>query len=233
MFFLNRIETGGIKLTMDPHSSQFESQLDDANLSILRSLTTPWDIQRYLDSLPYVGEELNRTPLRVMQDRQCHCLDGGMLGALCLRRLGYPARILDLVPEPGTDDDHVLAIFRHNGKFGAVAKSNYAGLRFREPVFRSLRELVMSYFEVFFNVEGLKTLRGYTRPLNLATYDRYNWQASQSGVDQVVARLYSLRSVPVLSAEEAAALNPTDERSYQAGMLGANPDGLFKPGDSH
>ena len=149
---------------MDPEQSQFYSRHDSANLEILRSLTTPWEIQRYLDSLPYVGEELNRTPLRVMQDRQCHCLDGGMLGALCLRRLGYPARILDLIPEPGTDDDHVLAIFRHNDRYGAVAKSNYVGLRFREPVYRSLRELVMSYFEVFFNVDGLKTLRGYTRP---------------------------------------------------------------------
>ena len=68
--------------------------------------------------------------------------------------------------------------FRHNGKYGAVAKSNYVGLRFREPVFRSLRELVMSYFEVFFNVEGQKTLRGYTRPLDLAAYNRYNWQTT-------------------------------------------------------
>ena len=218
---------------MNPQDSSFESLLDEANRTILGSLTTPWDIQCYLDSLPYVGEELNRSPLRVMQDRQCHCLDGGMLAALCLRRLGYPARILDLVPEPGTDDDHVLAIFRHNGKYGAVAKSNYVGLRFREPVFRSLRELVMSYFEVFFNVEGQKTLRGYTRPLDLAAYDRYNWQTTQSGVDRVVGRLYSLRSIPVISAEEAAALHPIDERSYQAGMLGANPDGLYQPGSPH
>ena len=218
---------------MDPDSSQFESLLDDANRAILHSLASPWEIQRYLDSLPYVGEELNRSPLRVIQDTQCHCLDGGLLAALCLRRLGYPALLLDLVPEPGTDDDHVLAIFQRGGKYGAVAKSNYAGLRFREPVYRSLRELVMSYFEVFFNVEGRKTLRGYTRPLNLAAYDRYHWQTTQPGVDRVVARLYSLRIVPVLSAEEAAALNPVDERSYQAGMLGANPDGLFKPGEPH
>ena len=218
---------------MDTEQSHFISQLDSANLEILGSLTTPWDIQRYLDSLPYVGEDLNRSPLRVMQDRQCHCLDGGMLGALCLRRLGYPARLLDLVPEPGTDDDHVLAIFRQNDKYGAVAKSNYVGLRFREPIYRSLRELVMSYFEVFFNVDGLKTLRGYTRPLDLAAYDRYNWQTTQTGVDRVVARLYSLRSIPIISANEAADLYLIDERSYQAGMLGANPDGLYKPGSSH
>jgi len=218
---------------MDPHSSRFESLLDDASRALLGSLASPWDIQGYLDSLPYVGEELNRSPLRVIQDRQCHCLDGGMLAALCLRRLGHPALLLDLLPEPGTDDDHVLAVFQRGGKYGAVAKSNYAGLRFREPVYRGLRELVMSYFEVFFNVDGLKTLRGYTRPLDLAAYDRYHWQTTQTGVDRVVARLYSLRSIPVISADEAAALHPIDERSYQAGMLGANPDGLYKPGSSH
>lgn len=218
---------------MHPNHPQFESLLDDASRAHLETLTTPWEIQRYLDSLPYVGEELNRPPRRVIQDRQCHCLDGGLLAAFCLRRLGHPARILDLVPEPGSDDDHVLAIFRHGGKYGAVAKSNYAGLRFREPVYRSLRGLVMSYFEVFFNVEGRKTLRGYTRPLDLAAYDRYQWQTTQSGVERVVARLYSLHSIPVITPEEAAALNPVDERSYQAGMLGANPDGLFKPGQAH
>ena len=96
----------------------------------------------YLDSLPYIGEDLNRPPLRVMQDRQCHCLDGGFLAALALRRLGHPPLVIDLVPEPGTDDDHVLALYRVDGCWGAVAKSNYTALRYREPVYRSLRTRV-------------------------------------------------------------------------------------------
>ena len=132
----------------------FESNLDDANRKIWFSLTTPFEIQMYLDSLPYMHEDLDRCPLRVMEDMQCHCLDGGMLAAAALRRIGFPPLLLDLVPAPGLDDDHVLAVFKVNGKFGAVAKSNFAGLRFREPVYRSLRELAMSYFEAFFNVDG-------------------------------------------------------------------------------
>lgn len=195
-------------------------------------LKTPLEIQEWLDSIPYVGEELNRSPLRVARDRQAHCLDGGLFAAAALRQIGYPALILDLVPEPSTDDDHVLALFRHNGLWGALAKSNFSGLRYREPIYRSLRELCMSYFEDFFNVQGQKTLRGYTRPMDLSRFDRYDWLHRESGVEIVSARLYSLKSIPLLSAESAAALAPVDRRSYEAGLLGTNYDGLYKPGQN-
>ncbi len=213
--------------------SDFEKSLDETNRKILRGLKNPYDIQLYLDSIPYIGEERDRTPLQVMQDRQCHCLDGGLLAALCLRRIGFRAHIIDLVPEAGMDDDHVLAIYQHNHKYGAVAKSNYVGLRYREPLYRSLRELVMSYFEVFFNIEGRKTMRGYTRPLNLDAFDRFEWETTSNGVERVVERLYRLKSIPVLTAEEAAALNAVDERSFKAGTLGTNPDGVYRPGQAH
>jgi hypothetical protein len=179
--------------------------------------------------LPYIGEDLNRSPLLVLRDRQCHCLDGGLFAAAALRRLGYPPLILDLVPEPGTDDDHVLAIFKKNNLYGAIAKSNFVGLRFREPVYRSLRELAMSFFEGFYNIDGLKTLRGYSRPLDLTNYDSYQWEISEKGVEVVVERFYSLKSTPLLDEEVVASLSPVDRRSYEAGMLGTNYDGLYKP----
>ena len=197
--------------------------------AVLEGLKTPFEIQAYLDSLRYVSEELNRSPLRVVRDGQCHCLDGGLFGALALSYLGYPALILDLVPAPELDDDHVLALFQQNGLWGAVAKSNFAGLRYREPVYRSLRELAMSYFEQFYNLNAQKTLRGYTRPLQLSRYDRYGWAWSEAGVERVVERLYSLKSIPLINHQSAAALMPVDERSYQAGMLGTSYEGLFKP----
>ena len=197
--------------------------------SLFRQLKTPPDIQLYLDSLPYVGEEPNRSPLRVMRDRQCHCLDGALLAAVALEQIGYAARIIDLIPEPGADDDHVLAIFQINGCYGAVAKSNFVGLRYREPVYRSLRELAMSYFEVFYNVKGQKTLRAYTRPLNLARYDRFDWQATETGVEKVVNALYSLKPVALIDAAQTAGLSFVDKRSYEAGMHGTNVAGLYKP----
>ncbi|NSW52863.1 MAG: hypothetical protein HPY85_10190 [Anaerolineae bacterium] len=210
--------------------TMFLSQLDDRNRALFESLATPLHIQQYLDSIPYVGEERDRTPLAVMQDRQCHCLDGGLLAALALKRIGLGARIIDLVQEPGLDDDHVLAIYRVNGKYGAVAKSNFTGLRYREPVYRSLRELAMSYFEVFYNIDGIKTLRGYTRPLHLDAFDRWHWQTEEFGVRKVVKRLYSAAMIPLITAEEAERLAVVDPRSYDAGMLGVNLEGLYKPG---
>ena len=205
----------------------FESNLDDADRKIWFSLTTPFEIQTYLDSLPYMHEDLDRCPLRVMEDRQCHCLDGGMLAAAALRRIGFPPLLLDLVPAPGLDDDHVLAVFKVNGKFGAVAKSNFAGLRFREPVYRSLRELAMSYFEAFFNVDGVKTLRGYSLPFNLSVYDRYGWETTQAGAEKAVRKFYSLRPVPLISKAEAVALHRLDQRSYDANTLGTNFNELY------
>lgn len=206
----------------------FIDHLDANNRAIFESLKSPCAIQAYLDSLPYIGEERDRSPLQVMQDRQCHCLDGGLFAALALSQIGYPARIIDLVPEPYTDDDHVLAIFQVEGFYGAVAKSNFSPLRFREPVFRSLRELVMSYFEVFFNIDRLKTLRGYTRPLNLSTYDRYHWQTREDGVAVVTKRLYTMKPVPVVNQAQVARLSLIDERSFHTNMAGVNLDGLYK-----
>ncbi len=217
---------------MAENGDSFLASLSRANLEIFFSLKTPFQIQAYLDSIPYIGEDLNRTPLMVMDDGQCHCLDGGLLAALALRQIGLKARIIDLVPEADIDDDHVLAIFQIKGLYGAVAKSNFSGLRFREPLYRSLRELAMSYFEVFYNINRIKTLRGYTRIINLSNYDRFAWQTELSGVERVVNQLYSLKMIPVIRAEMIPELNLVDIRSYQAGLLGTNMDGLFKK-DSH
>lgn len=193
------------------------------------ALTSPLSIQNFLDSLPYVGEERNRSPLNVLRDRQCHCLDGGLLAALALSNLGFPPLIMDLVPETGKDDDHVLAIYRINSCYGAIAKSNFVGLRFREPVYRSLRELAMSYFEMFYNITGEKTLRGYTRPMNLNRFKHLNWVADENHVAVVVKHFYSRKSIPLISPQAVGLLSPVDRRSYEAGMLGTNFEGLYRP----
>src|SRR5512142_900146 len=185
-----------------------EDCLDAAQRALWASLDSPARIQAFLDATPYSPENANRCPLRVLQDRRAHCLDGGLFGAAALRRLGYPPLLVDMLPEPGRDDDHLLAVYRRNGCWGAVAKSNFSGLRAREPVYRSLRELVMSYFEDFFNALGEKTLRAYTRPLNLARLDRYRWEYQDAGADAVEKRLYALAALPVLTPAMAAQLGP-------------------------
>ena len=206
--------------------SEFESRLTSNLLKTFRHLSSPADIQAYLDSIPYIAEELNRSPLRVMTDGQAHCLDGGIFAALALARLGHRPLILDLVPEPGADDDHVLALFQHNGNWGCIAKSNYAFLRFREPVYRSLRELAMTYFESYTNTEKRKTLRGYTRPLDLSLFVS-EWMWNETGIAEIAQRLYRRKPIPLISPVTAASLSPSDERFYQANTLGTNFEWAF------
>ena len=149
--------------------------------------------------------------------------------AYALSRLGDPPVVVDLLQEPGLDDDHVLAIFRRNGRLGALAKSNFTGLRYREPVYASVRELVMSYFENFFNVNGVRTLRGYTAPIDLRRFDRLDWPCNDAGADAIEHRFKTARRYRLITPAMAADLVPLDAREYAAGTLGSNPEGLFKP----
>src|SRR5262249_3869761 len=110
----------------------------------------------------------------------------------------------------------------------ALAKSNFSGLRFREPVYRSLRELAMSYFESYFNSAGEKTLRSYTLPLDLRAFERDGWREDSAAMDKIAKRLDRLRRFPLLTPQMIRNLARVDKRAYEAGMLGVNPDGLFK-----
>jgi len=209
---------------------KLEDHLNPQLRELLYNLTSPERIQAYLDSIPYSAEDINRCPLRVLQDRKAHCYDGAFLAAAALRRIGYPPIVVDMMPEPNRDDDHLLAVFKRNGLFGALAKSNFAGLRYREAIHRSLRELVLSYFEDYFNVEGEKTLRAYTRPLNLRSFDRLGWEYRDEGVNAIEDRLLNLRRFALFTPEVAAELSPVDSRSLGGGLYGSDPEGLFRPG---
>jgi hypothetical protein len=209
--------------------ARLEDHLSPQQLELLSGLTSPEKIQAFLDSIPYSAEDINRCPLSVLQDRKAHCYDGAFLAAAALRRIGHPPIVVDMIPEPGRDDDHLLAVFKRNGLFGAVAKSNFVGLRYREAIHRSLRELVLSYFEDYFNVEGEKTLRAYTRPLNLRAFDRLGWEWRDEGIDVIEERLWQLHRTALFASDATALLSPVDSRSLAAGLYGSDPEGLFKP----
>ncbi len=213
---------------MHPFLSEFESRLTDAERALWRGLDSPFAIQHYLDSLPYIGEERDRSPLNVIRDGQAHCLDGGFLAALGLWRLGFRPLLIDIVPDPGADDDHVLALYQVDGHWGALAKSNYANLGFREPVHRSLRELVMTYFEHYCNVWKLKSLRGYTRPLDASRYTHLNWAWDEAGANRLYYKhFYGRPSIPLITPVMAARLHLITERMYAAETLFTNLDESF------
>ncbi len=135
-------------------------------LRTLRSFRTPRGVQRALDSMPYHLAPTAWPPRLVLREWTAHCLEGAVFAAVALRVLGFPPLLLDL--EAVQDTDHVIAVFKERGHWGAIAKSNFSGLRYREPVHRTLRELVMSYFEGYVNLRGDRTLRAYSRPISLA-----------------------------------------------------------------
>lgn len=206
----------------------FESNLNEAELKVFRGLDSPGAIQDFIDSVPYRPEDENYCALNVLRDGKAHCFDGGLFAALALRRLGYPPRIVNMFPEAGTDDDHILALYQVDGFFGAVAKSNFPGLCRREAVYRSLRELVMSYFDHYFNADGVRTLRAYTSPLNLARFDHLDWAASNQHIDLIVRSLNRRRRYPVIPQDAAGRLSRLDRRAYELSMQSVDVKGLYK-----
>lgn len=211
----------------------FESYLPENLQKQLRGFDTPFAIQEYLDSMPYIGEERDRSPLNVMLDRQCHCLDGGFLAALLLWRIGHKPLLSDIVPEPGRDDDHVLAIYQVHGRWGAVAKSNYVNLGFREPVYRNLRELVMTYFEHYVSVNQEKTLRGYTRPLDASRYTHLNWAWDEAGANRLYYdHFYRRKTISLITPGMAQRLHSVTDRVYAAETLHTNLGQSFGNRDS-
>jgi hypothetical protein len=189
---------------------------------ILRALTTPARIQRFLDEEIGYNLEPNGdtcySPLTVLKKGVAHCMEGAMLAATALRLLGYPPRLVDL--EAVRDTDHVLAVYRLNGYWGAVAKSDYSGLRSREPVYRNIRELAMSYFEHYFNPAGEKTLRAYSRPVNLQQFDKHCWMTSSDDVWVVPNHLCEVKHTPMVTQAMLRKVAPMDKRLYAAGRLG-------------
>jgi hypothetical protein len=193
-------------------------------LRLPRGLRAPDAIQRFVDDLLYNKEkdgETARSPRRVLETREAHCFEGALLAAAALRRLGRLPLVVQL--RAVRDDDHVLAVFRERpgtGCWGAVAKSNYSGLRFRSPVYRSLRELVMSYFDVYYNLGGEKSLRAFERPVNLARFDRRGWETAEESLWDVSTYLATRRFTPLLTRPQVRALRPMDRRLYDAGLVG-------------
>jgi hypothetical protein len=193
--------------------------LSPKDVRTLRSLKTPAQIQKFVDALTYKYADTAASPKRVLRERKGHCLEGALVAAAALRVNGYPPLLMDL--EAVHDDDHVLAIYRERGLWGSIAKSNYAGLRFRAPVYRTLRELAMSYFEQYYNLRGERTLRTYSVPVNLARLDGKHWMTAEEDVWCVTDLLVDARHYPLMPDKVARALPRVDRRSFEAGMHGS------------
>ena len=196
-----------------------DGRLSPEEFGLLKSLNRPEKIQAFLDNkVRYNPETTCRSPRRVIRDRIAHCAEGAFFAAAALDANGLPPLIIDL--EAIRDDDHLLTVFREHGRWGAIAKSNYAGLRFREPVYRTLRELVMSYYEHYFNAAGEKTLRTFSRPVNLHRFDRIDWMTTEEDVWEICEYLCTIPHTRVLTPAIERRRRNVDARLFAAGHVG-------------
>ena len=192
--------------------------LTEGEVRQLRSLKSPARIQAFVDGIEYQYADTAGSPRRVLREGKGHCLEGALVAAAALRVLGHPPLLMDL--EAVRDDDHVLALYRERGLWGAVAKSNYAGLRFRAPVYRTLRELAMSYFEDYYNLRGERTLRGYSGAVRLERLDGKGWMTAEEDVWCVPELLIAARHYAMVPDKVARVLPRVDKRSFEAGKVG-------------
>ena len=199
---------------MTPDTFDFTTK----ELRKLRSMKHPHGIQQFLDDAPYHLADTAWSPRRVLAEQTAHCLEGAIFAAAALRANGHPPLLLDL--EADNDTDHVIAIYRDDGCWGAVAKSNYTGCRWREPVYRSLRELALSYFNGYFNMRGQRTLRRFSGPVNLKRFDRQRWMTTDEPVWFIVYHLFDIKHYPLLTRAQEKRLHRVDDRLFQAECLG-------------
>jgi hypothetical protein len=195
--------------------------------AFFKTLNNPDKIQNFLDSIDYNPAYECRSPRWVIRKKKAHCFEGALFAAAALQFTGFSPLILDM--KAHNDDDHVIAVFRENKRWGAVAKSNFTTLRFREPVYRSIRELVMSYFDFYFNTSGEKSLRSYSLPLDLTMFSSRNWMTTDEDLEYIGDKLESIRHYPVIDNSMIKRLSKASETMLKAGMLGSNSEGLFKP----
>lgn len=185
--------------------------LDEQN--VLRSLSTPPKIQDFVNTLRFRivgGNDTCSSPRVVMREREAQCIEGAMFAAAALRFHGFKPLIVDLVAT-NDDADHVIAVFQIDGCWGAISKTNHGVLRYREPVYGSIRELIMSYFhEYFLQSNRKKTLRSFSRPINLSRFDRYDWETSEEPIWFIPEYLLSIPHTPILNRAQITRLRTAD-----------------------
>ncbi len=189
-----------------------------AELRTLRSLKNPHGVQAFLNTLPYHLANSAWSPRRVLAERTAHCLEGSIFAAAALRVLGYPALAWDLEAEH--DTDHVICIYQHRGHWGTVAKSNFTSCRGRQPVYRNLRELAMSYFDTYCNLRRERTLRTFSRPVNLKRFDHLDWMTTDKPVWFVAEYLLTIPHTKILKPRMIKDLARADARTFAAECLG-------------
>lgn len=195
--------------------------LTDAELAILRPLRTPAAIQDFLDTLAMNHEKQGETcqsPRQVLASRKAHCMEGALLAASTLWLHGEAPLLMELTARRA-DQDHALALYKRGGYWGAISKTNHATVRFRDPIYRTPRELAISYFhEYFLNTSGQKTLKAYTKPFSLKRFGT-DWVTHDANLWNIAYALHDARHYPLVPQGNERYLRPADAMERKAGSL--------------
>ena len=196
--------------------------LTKEELKLFKSLNSPKKIQDFINKIPINFEEDGKdscySPRMVLKNNRCHCIEGAILAALILRVNGFPPLLVDLTAND-KDFDHVIAVFQKEGKWGAITKTNHYALRYREPVYDSIRELVMSYFHEYFNDKGKKTLRSYSNPVDLTLFDHENWMTTEEEIWEIPNYLVEVEHFPILTKSQISGLRNAEEIEIKAAEI--------------
>ncbi len=184
------------------YHDQIRALLSPREHAVLKKLSTPNKVQDYLDALPQNFSkkpgETCRSVRRILSDKKAYCFEGAVLAAAALAYHGREPLLMDL-QTTNEDEDHVVALFKEDGLWGAISKTNNPVLRWRDPVYKTVRELAMSYFhEYFLYKNGEKTLRAYSKPFNLSHYTPERWVTAKESLDWLAEEMDASPHLPVV-----------------------------------
>ena len=195
--------------------------LNKKELRILKKLNTPKKIQDFLNKIPInfdYRKDTCMSPRIVLRKNKCHCIEGAVLAALCLRLNGKPPLILDLESNK-RDYDHVIAVFKENGKWGAISKTNHAVLKYRDPIYNSIRELVMSYFHEYNDKKGRKNLRKHSLPVDLSMFNKKNWVTNENDNWFIANYLVKVKHYDLINKKQILNLRKSDKIEIEKDKL--------------
>jgi len=188
---------------------------------ILRKLKNPAEIQDFINKIPInfdYHKDTCMSPRVVLRKNKCHCIEGAILAALALRMQGYRPLLVHM--QAIEDDfDHVIAVFEEHGKWGAITKTNHGVLRYREPIYKDIREIVMSYFHEYTDKKGRKTLRSFSVPLDISIFDKKGWATDEKDLWYIDEHLDKIKHYKILNRKQIKNLRKADKIEIEIGKV--------------
>jgi len=197
--------------------------LNEKELAVFKKLDSFSKIQDFINRIPINfekdGNDTCLSPRRVLRENRAHCIEGALLAALVIRLNGLGESLVVDMRASGKDFDHVIAVFKQNGKFGAITKTNHAVLRYREPIYDNIHELIMSYFHEYTDEKGNKTLREFSEPIDLRIFDNTDWVTSEDNLWFIHDHIDRVKHYKILTGKQEKNLRKADLLEIETGKF--------------